>query len=384
MGTKPKFLKYVLIFTLIPLVLLIGMSPVMSYGNIFGTPNKQMDADVPNEDVLCRVGFDLVLRPSDSVACVTPTSSEKLTGLGWETLTEDSPTLAELMVEEKTIEIDGLTVSYKEGGSPDSPAILLLHGFPTSSHMFRNLIPALEDEFYLVAPDMIGYGKSSMPSTEEFEYTFDNQADIINKFTEEIGLTEYSMYVMDYGAPVGYRIFAEHPERVQAFIIQNGNAYEEGLETFWDDWKTWWNDKTPENEAKLYYLVAPDTTKWQYTFGMRNPNSVDPSTWITDNAGLQRDGNVGVQLSMAYDYRTNLPLYPQWQEKFREHDPPALIVWGANDYIFPESGAHPYERDLTDVEKHILDTGHFALENDLDFIADKISNFLNSRMEMKQ
>jgi len=247
--------------------------------------------------------------------------------------------------------------------------------------MFRNLIPALDDEFYLVAPDMIGYGKSSMPSVDEFEYTFDNQADIINKFTEELGLTEYSMYVMDYGAPVGFRIFAEHPERVQAFIIQNGNAYEEGLETFWDDWKTWWNDKTPENEAKLHYLVAPDTTKWQYTFGMRSPNSVDPSTWITDNAGLQRDGNVAVQLAMAYDYRTNLPLYPQWQEQFREHDPPALIVWGANDYIFPESGAHPYERDLTDVEKHILDTGHFALENDLDFIAEKISDFLNSRLQ---
>jgi len=384
MGAKPKFLKYVLIFTLIPLVLSIGMSPAMSFGNIFGTPNKQMDAGVLNEDVLCRVGFDLVLRPSGSVACVTPTSSDKLTGLGWEILTEDSPTLAELTVEEKTMEIDGLTVSYKEGGSPDSPAILLLHGFPTSSHMFRNLIPDLDDEFYLVAPDMIGYGKSSMPSVDEFEYTFDNQADIINKFTEELGLTEYSMYVMDYGAPVGYRIFAEHPERVQAFIIQNGNAYEEGLETFWDDWKTWWNDKTPENEAKLHYLVAPDTTKWQYTFGMRNPNSVDQSTWITDNAGLQRDGNVAVQLAMAYDYRTNLPLYPQWQEQFREHDPPALIVWGANDYIFPESGAHPYERDLTDVEKYILDTGHFALENDLDFIAEKISSFLNSRMEMKQ
>ena len=381
MGTKPKFQKYVLIFTLIPLVMSIGMSPAMSHGNIFGTPNKQMDNGVPNENVLCRVGFDLILRPSGGVACVTPTSSEKLTGLGWEILTEDSPTLAELMVEEKTIEIDGLTVSYKEGGSPDSPAVLLLHGFPTSSHMFRNLIPALEDEFYLVAPDMIGYGKSSMPSADDWEYTFDNQAEIINKFTEEIGLTEYSMYVMDYGAPVGYRIFAEHPERVQAFIIQNGNAYEEGLETFWDDWKVWWNDKTPENEAKLHYLVAADTTKWQYTFGMRDPNLVDQSTWITDNVGLQRDGNVGVQLAMAYDYRTNLPLYPQWQEQFREHDPPALIVWGANDYIFPESGAHPYEQDLTDVEKHILDTGHFALENDLDFIAEKISIFLNSRLQ---
>jgi pimeloyl-ACP methyl ester carboxylesterase len=378
MRAKPKFLKYMIIFALIPLVLSIGLTPATSFGNIFGTPKTQMDSGVPNEDVLCRVGFDLMLRPSGDVACVKPTSSEKLSDLGWKTLAEDSPVLPELDVVEKTIEIDGLTVSYKEGGSPDSPVILLLHGFPTSSHMFRNLIPALEDEFYLVAPDMIGYGKSSMPSVDDFDYTFDNQADIINKFTEELGLTEYSMYVMDYGAPVGFRIFAEHPERVQAFIIQNGNAYEEGLETFWDDWKSWWNDKIPENEAKLHYLVTADTTKWQYTFGMRNPNSVDQSTWITDNAGLQREGNVAVQLAMAYDYRTNIPLYPQWQESFREHDPPALIVWGANDYIFPESGAHPYERDLTDVEKHILDTGHFVLEEDLDFVAKQMREFINS------
>ncbi len=380
MRAKPKFLKYMIIFALIPLVLSIGLTPATSFGNIFGTPKKQMDNGVQNEDVLCRVGFDLMLRPTGDVACVRPTSADKLTGLGWETLTEDSPTLAELMVEEKTIEIDGLTVSYKEGGSPDSPTILLLHGFPTSSHMFRNLIPALEDEFHLIAPDYIGYGKSSMPSVDDFEYTSDNQADIVDKLTEELGISEYSMYVMDYGAPVGFRLFAEHPERIQAIIVQNGNAYEEGLETFWDDWKVWWNDKTPENEAKLHYLVAPDTTKWQYTFGMSNPNEIDPSTWITDNAGLQRPGNVAVQLAMAYDYQTNLPLYPQWQEQFREHQPSMLIVWGANDYIFPESGAHPYEGDLDDVEKHILDTGHFALEDHLDFISEKISNFLNSRL----
>jgi pimeloyl-ACP methyl ester carboxylesterase len=370
----------IIILALIPLVLSIGLVPVTSFGNIFGTPKTQMEHGVSNEDVLCRVGFDLMLRPNGNVACIQPSSSTKFVDLGWETLAEDFPILSELNVIEKTVEIDGLTVSYKEGGSPDSPVILLLHGFPTSSHMFRNLIPALADEYYLVAPDMIGYGKSSMPSTDEFEYTFDNQADIINKFTEKLGLAEYSMYVMDYGAPVGFRIFAEHPERIQAFIIQNGNAYEEGLETFWNDWKVWWNDKTLENETKLHYLVAPDTTKWQYTFGMNNPNSVDQSTWITDIAGLERDGNVSVQLAMAYDYRTNLLLYPQWQEQFREHNPPALIVWGANDYIFPESGAHPYENDLTDVEKHILDTGHFALEGELDFIAEKISNFLKSRL----
>jgi hypothetical protein len=209
---KSIFLKYMIIFALIPLVLSIGMAPTMSYGNIFGTPNKQMDNGVPTKDVLCRVGFDLVLRPSGGVACVNPTSSEKLIDLGWEILVEDSPELAELMVEEKTIEIDGLTVSYKEGGSPDSPTILLLHGFPTSSHMFRNLIPVLEEEFHLIAPDYIGYGKSSMPSVDEFEYTFDNQADIVDKLTEELGISEYSMYVMDYGAPVGFRLFAEHPE----------------------------------------------------------------------------------------------------------------------------------------------------------------------------
>jgi len=239
MRAKSKFLKQMIIFAFIPLVLSIGMAPAMSFGSIFGTPKKQMDDGVPNEDVLCRIGFDLMLRPSGTVACVKPTSTDTLTDLGWETLAEDSPILAELMVEEKTIEIDGLTVSYKEGGSPDSPTILLLHGFPTSSHMFRNLIPALEDEFHLVAPDYIGYGKSSMPLVDEFDYTFDNQADIVDKFTEELGISEYSIYVMDYGAPIGFRLFDEHPERIQAIIVQNGNAYEEGLEEFWDDWKTW-------------------------------------------------------------------------------------------------------------------------------------------------
>jgi len=207
MWTKSKFLKHMILFAFISLVLSIGMAPAMSFGNIFGTPKKQMDDGVPTEDVLCRFGLDLMIRPSGDVACVKPTSARKLTGLGWETLAEGSPMLAAVMVKEKTRIIDGLTVSYKEGGSPDSPTILLLHGFPTSSQMFRNLIPALEDEFYLVAPDYIGYGKSSMPSVDEFEYTFDNQADIVDKFTEELGLTEYSMYVMDYGAAVGFRLF---------------------------------------------------------------------------------------------------------------------------------------------------------------------------------
>ncbi len=373
--------KSLILFALVPLVLSIGMAPAMSFGGLIPFPLKQMDDDIAPEDVVCRFGLTLMIRNTGSAACVKPASEDKLTNWEWRIIAKGLPEIKEGMYEEKTIEIDGLTVYYKEGGSPDSPTILLLHGFPTSSHMFRNLIPALADEFHLVAPDYIGYGKSSMPSVDEFEYTFDNQADIVDKLTDELGISEYSMYVMDYGAPVGFRLFAEHPERIQAIIVQNGNAYEEGLETFWDDWKAWWNDKTEENVKKLYYLVDQDTTKWQYTFGMANPNAIDPSNWITDQAGLDRPGNVAIQLAMAYDYRTNLPLYPQWQEQFREHQPPMLIVWGANDYIFPESGAHPYERDLTDVEKHILDTGHFALEDHLDFIAEKISDFLNSRLQ---
>jgi len=194
-----------------------------------------------------------------------------------------------------------------------------------------------------------------------------------------LGLKRYSMYVMDYGAPVGFRLFVRHPNRVESFIVQNGNAYEEGLLEFWNNIKAWWKDKTDENEKKLHYLVAADTTKWQYTNGTRNPDSIDPENWITDQAGMDRPGNVAIQLAMMYDYKTNPPLYPKFQEFFRKYQPPMLIVWGKNDYIFPEEGAHPYERDLKDVEKYILDTGHFALEEDRDFIAEKIRNFLNSR-----
>ncbi len=281
---------------------------------------------------------------------------------------------------EKTIDIDGLKISYKEGGQKDAPTILLLHGFPTSSHMFRNLIPALEDKFHLVAPDYVGYGKSSMPSVDEFVYTFAHQTDIVEKFTEKLGLDKYSLYVMDYGAPIGFRLALRHPERVQGFIVQNGNAYEEGLLEFWDPIKAWWKDKTEENEKKLHYLVSKDTTKWQYTNGTRNPDTIDPANWITDQVGLDRPGNVAIQLVMLYDYRTNLPLYPKFQEYFRKYHPPMLITWGKNDYIFPEAGAHQYEHDLKNVEKYILDTGHFALEEDLDFIAQKISKFMNSKV----
>jgi pimeloyl-ACP methyl ester carboxylesterase len=287
------------------------------------------------------------------------------------------------MIEYKTVKIDGLDIFYREAGPKNAPTILLLHGFPTSSHMFRNLIQKLSHEFHLVAPDYPGYGNSSMPLVDEFDYTFENMAKIIFDFTETIGLEKYSLYMMDYGAPIGFRLFSMEPEKVQAFIIQNGNAYDEGLGEFWNPIKNWWNNKTLENEKKLHYLVTEETTKWQYINGTRNPRSISPDNWIIDQTRLNRPGNVAIQQAMLYDYKTNLPLYSQWQKNFRKYQPATLIVWGKNDYIFPESGAHPYKRDLKDIEVYILDTGHFALEEDCYVIAEKISEFFSSRSKIQ-
>jgi len=289
----------------------------------------------------------------------------------------------EYMTKYRTVKINGLDIFYRETGPKKAPTILLLHDFPTSSHMFRNLIQKLSDEFHLVAPDYPGYGNSSMPSVDDFNYTFENMAKIISKSIDTIGLENYSLYMQDYGAPIGYRVFSMHPEKIQAFIIQNGNAYDEGLGEFWDPIKDWWNNKTPENEKKLHYLVTAETTKWQYINGTRNTESISPDNWIIDQARLDRPGNAAIQLAMLYDYKTNPPLYSRWQENFRKYQPPTLIVGGKNDYIFPESGAHPYKRDLKDVETYILDTGHFALEEDYDVIAEKISGFFSSRAEIK-
>lgn len=281
----------------------------------------------------------------------------------------------------RTVSIDGLDIFYREAGSRDRPTILLLHGFPTSSHMFRNLIPPLADKFHLVAPDYPGYGNSSMPTVNEFDYTFDRLAEIVEKFIAAIDLKKYSLYVMDYGAPVGYRIAAKYPERVQSLIVQNGNAYEEGLREFWEPIKAYWQERSPENAEKLKYLVTLEATKWQYTNGVRNLEAISPDTWTVDQHFLDRPGNEEIQLALFYSYGTNPPLYPQWQEYFRQHQPPTLIVWGKNDYIFPADGAYPYQRDLKDVELHLLDTGHFALEEDGDAIAAHISQFLASRLQ---
>jgi pimeloyl-ACP methyl ester carboxylesterase len=279
------------------------------------------------------------------------------------------------------VKIDGLDIFYREAGAKSGRTILLLHGFPTSSHMFRSLIPALSDRFHLVAPDYPGFGASSMPMVDEFDYTFDRIAGIIESFIEKLGLNKYSLYVMDYGAPVGYRIAAKHPERVESLIVQNGNAYEEGLREFWDPIKAYWKEKSTENaDALRNSLLTIDATKWQYTNGVRNPETIAPDSWFHDQYLMDRPGNKEIQLQLFYDYGSNPPLYPEWQAYFREHQPPTLIVWGKNDHIFPEEGAHPYKRDLKNVEPHILDTGHFALEEDGELIVRLIKEFIEKNV----
>ncbi len=280
----------------------------------------------------------------------------------------------------KVVDVDGLQIFYREAGPEDAPKLLLLHGFPTSSHMFRNLIPKLSDRFHLVAPDYPGYGNSSMPSPDEFEYSFDRLAEVIEKFTGKIGFGSYSLYLMDYGAPVGYRLAVKHPERVEALIVQNGNAYEEGLREFWDPIKAYWKDKTAANADALRKLLTIDATKWQYTDGVRNIEAISPDNWMIDQHLLDRPGNNDIQLRLFHDYGSNPPLYPKWQEYFRKYQPPTLVVWGKNDFIFPAEGAHPYKRDLKNLEFHLLDTGHFALEEDGDVIAGYIRRFLEEKL----
>ncbi len=278
----------------------------------------------------------------------------------------------------KTARINDLDIFYRDAGPLDAPVILLLHGFPTSSNMFRNLIPRLAGSFRVIAPDYPGYGQSSMPDRKDYAYTFANFADVVDKLVQQLGVNKYSMYVMDYGAPVGYRLALKHPERVQALIVQNGNAYDEGLLKFWDPIKKYWNEDKPENRAAINFLVDAKSTRWQYENGVSDLTLLDPTTWALDQIGLDRPGNRDIQIDLLYDYRTNVPLYPDFQNFFREHQPPTLIVWGKNDFIFPPEGAAPYSRDLKNLETHLLDTGHFALETHGEEIASRIEAFLST------
>ena len=280
----------------------------------------------------------------------------------------------------QTVKVDGLDIFYREAGSPDNPTILLLHGFPTSSHMFRNLMLTLSDAYHLVAPDYPGYGNSSMPLVDEFDYTFDNLADVVDRFVQAVGLSQYSLYLMDYGAPIGFRLATRHPEKVQTLLIQNGNAYEEGLEEFWDPLRAYWADRSEENANQLRPFLEIEGTRWQYVTGVRNPAAISPDNWNLDQRFLDRPGNKDIQLALFYSYGSNVPLYPQWQAYMRDNQPPALITWGKNDPIFPESGAHPYKRDLQTLDFHLLDTGHFALEEDGDTITRLIRQFLTKHV----
>jgi len=275
----------------------------------------------------------------------------------------------------KTMEIDGINIFYREAGNPEAPAILLLHGYPTSSHMFRNLMRDLSDEFYLLAPDYPGFGRSDQPAMSDFNYSFDHMAEIIEGFIEKKNLDKFGIYLMDYGAPIGYRIAAKYPEKIDALIIQNGNAYDEGLREFWEPIKKYWNEYTVENGKPLEGFHSPAGLKWQYTHGVQDTLKISPDNWHIDLQHLTRPENNEIQLAMFYSYRTNVPLYPDWQAYFREHQPPALIVWGKNDYIFPAEGAHPYKKDLKNLEFHLLNTGHFALEEEGQSIVNHIREF---------
>ena len=275
-----------------------------------------------------------------------------------------------------TIAVDGLDMFYREAGPADAPVLLLLHGFPTSSHMFRNLMPLLTDRYRVVAPDLPGFGFTTSPPVTEFAYTFDHLAEVIDRFTQALGLSRYALYIFDYGAPVGLRLAMAHPERVTALITQNGNAYEEGLSTDWDSARNYWQNPTPEKRASMRQMLTWETAQFQYRHGTPDPTRVAPEAPALDFWGLSRPGHDEMQLDLILDYRTNVALYPRFQEYFRTHRPPTLAVWGENDPYFLPAGAQSYRRDNPSAQVHLLPTGHFALETHAAEIAGLIRAFL--------
>lgn len=290
---------------------------------------------------------------------------------------------APVTVHNRTATVEGVKMFYREAGPKDGPVVLLLHGFPTSSHMFRNVIPLLADRYRVIAPDYPGFGQSDAPDHKAFEYSFAHYADMVDDLLGQIGAKSYTIYVMDYGAPVGYRLALKHPERVAGLIVQNGNAYEEGLKEFWDPIRAYWASGSQKDRDAQAAMVTLEATKFQYTDGVKDISRISPDNWAHDQPLLDRPGNNEIQFDLFYDYRTNVALYPAIQAFFRDRKPPTLIVWGKNDKIFPEAGAHPYLRDIPGAELHLLDTGHFALEDKLDEIAPLIQDFLD-RTLLKQ
>ena len=279
-----------------------------------------------------------------------------------------------------TININGLNMFYREAGTPGSPAVLLLHGFPTSSHMFRDLIPQLAGQYHVIAPDLPGFGFSEAPPREQFRYTFENLGKVVGAFTEAVGLHRFALYIFDYGAPVGLRLALAHPERISAIISQNGNAYEEGLSDGWSPIQKYWKDPTEQNRAALKGFLVPEATKWQYTHGVAEASSVAPESYTLDAALLARPGNEEIQLDLFLDYASNVALYPKFQAYFRTGRPPVLAVWGRNDPFFLPPGAEAFRRDIPDAEVHFFDTGHFALETHASEIGATILDFLAKRV----
>src|SRR5215472_2798429 len=286
-------------------------------------------------------------RPSQSMnAPVTPTTAESI-----------------VITRYRTIDVDGLKLFYREAGASEAPALLLLHGFPTSSHMYRDLIPALADRYHVVAPDLPGFGFTEAPERKRFKYSFEHLAEVIERFTEGLGLDRYALYVFDYGAPIGFRLAIRHPERITAVISQNGNAYLQGLSEGWNPIQAYWKEPTPENRAALRAFLKPEATEWQYRHGVPTPERLSPDTWTLDAALLARSGNDEIQLDLFGDYQSNVALYPKFQEYFRTQRPPLLAVWGKNDPFFLPAGAEAFRKDNPDAEVHLLDAGHFALES---------------------
>lgn len=292
-----------------------------------------------------------------------------------------TPTATRPRTHHRTAEVAGRTVAYREAGPADAPAVVLLHGFPASSAMFRELIPRLAERYHVIAPDHVGFGHSDAPTVEEFEYTFDHLTDVTEALLARLGVQRFALYVQDYGAPVGWRLFLRDPARVTAVVSQNGNAYEEGfVDSFWAPLWRWAADGNAEDEAVLRSTFTTDLVRWQYTHGVADPTVVDPDTWTRDVAAISRPGQHDVQLALYRDYPTNRPLYPVLHEAFRAHPVPLLAVWGANDEIFGPDGARAFTTDLPDAEVELLDGGHFLLESHLDQVAASMLDFLGRHL----
>jgi pimeloyl-ACP methyl ester carboxylesterase len=277
------------------------------------------------------------------------------------------------------IEADGVNVFYREAGDPGAPVVLLLHGFPTSSFMFRELIPRLADKFHVIAPDLPGFGFTEVPEKRKYTYSFDALARTIEAFTDALGLNRYAIYIFDYGAPTGLRLAMAHPERVSAIISQNGNAYDEGLGDAWGPIRKYWAEPTAENREVIgKNILTMEGTRWQYTHGVANPESVAPESYTLDVALLERKGNKDIQLDLFLDYASNVKLYPKFQEYFRQSKPPLLAIWGKNDPFFIPPGAEAYRKDLPNAKVQFLDTGHFATETHVVEIAAAMREFLET------